>query len=71
MLELIVEGTRAGEQHSSRTTEDISESDWHYWIDTDQQVSLAHYKRVADMVEGMYKFLLNFHAVLTVHSHPQ
>jgi hypothetical protein len=27
MLELIVEGTRAGEQHSSRTTEDISESD--------------------------------------------
>jgi hypothetical protein len=51
----MMEGTQAGRQDSSRPTEDISEIDWDYWIDTDQQVSLPQYKSVAVMVEAMAK----------------
>jgi hypothetical protein len=39
MLDLVFEWTQVGGHDSGRTTEDISESDSDYWIDTDQKVS--------------------------------
>jgi len=38
-LDLVFEWTQVGVHDSSRTTEDISETNSDYWIDTDQKVS--------------------------------
>jgi hypothetical protein len=39
MLHLVLEWNQLGGLGSSRTIEDISETDSDYWIDTDQKVS--------------------------------
>jgi hypothetical protein len=66
MLDLAFEWTQVGGHDSSRTTEDMSETDSGYWIDADQKVSYPYYKTVVDMVEAVAKLYVHVF-VTTIH----